>query len=73
MEEDLDVVVNDIITQLKGTTALTKREPVNIEPLFGDVTTNPKLGDTDAVTDPDLISTEIRASSVRAFLGIFLK
>jgi hypothetical protein len=27
MEEDLDVVVNDIITQLKGTTALTKREP----------------------------------------------
>ena len=28
MEEDLDVVVNDIITQLKGTTALTKKEPV---------------------------------------------
>jgi DNA-binding protein len=28
MDEDLDVVVNDIITQLKGTTALTKREPV---------------------------------------------
>ena len=27
MEEDLDVVVNDIITQLKGTTALTKKEP----------------------------------------------
>lgn len=27
MEEDLDVVVNDIITQLKGTTALSKREP----------------------------------------------
>ena len=28
MDEDLDVVVNDIITQLKGTTALTKKEPV---------------------------------------------
>jgi hypothetical protein len=28
MEEDLDVVVNDIITQLKGTTALTKKEPI---------------------------------------------
>lgn len=28
MEEDLDVVVNDIITQLKGTTALSKKEPV---------------------------------------------
>lgn len=27
MDEDLDVVVNDIITQLKGTTALSKREP----------------------------------------------
>ena len=27
MEEDLDVVVNDIIAQLKGTTALSKREP----------------------------------------------
>ena len=28
MEEDLDVVVNDIIAQLKGTTALAKREVV---------------------------------------------
>lgn len=28
MEEDLDVVVNDIITQLKGTTALSKKDPV---------------------------------------------
>jgi len=28
MEEDLDVVVNDIIAQLKGTTALAKREEV---------------------------------------------
>lgn len=27
MEEDLDFIVGDIITQLKGTTALTKREP----------------------------------------------
>ena len=27
MDEDLDVVVNDIITQLKGTTALSRREP----------------------------------------------
>ena len=28
MEEDLDVVVNDIITQLKGTTALSKKQSV---------------------------------------------
>ena len=28
MEEDLDVVVNDIIAQLKGTTALAKKEVV---------------------------------------------
>jgi hypothetical protein len=34
---------------------------------------NPKLGDTDAVTDPDLISVDINASSLRAFLGIFIK
>jgi hypothetical protein len=27
MDEDLDIIVNDIITQLKGTTALTKKEP----------------------------------------------
>lgn len=27
MEDDLDFIVGDIITQLKGTTALTKREP----------------------------------------------
>ena len=27
MEEDLDFIVGDIITQLKGTTALSKREP----------------------------------------------
>jgi DNA-binding protein len=27
MEEDLDFIVGDIITQLKGTTALTKKEP----------------------------------------------
>ena len=30
-------------------------EPVNSEPLCGDNTTNPKLGDTDAVTEPDAI------------------
>ena len=27
MDEDLDNIVGDIITQLKGTTALTRREP----------------------------------------------
>ena len=31
---------------------LTKREPVNVEPLSMDVTTNPASGDTDAVTLP---------------------
>ena len=30
-------------------------EPVNSEPLLGDTTTNPKLGETDAVTEPDAI------------------
>jgi hypothetical protein len=30
-------------------------EPVNSEPLCGDCTTNPKFGDTDAVTEPDTI------------------
>ena len=31
---------------------LTKREPVNVEPLAIDVTLNPSSGFTDAVTDP---------------------
>ena len=30
-------------------------EPVNSEPLSGENTTNPKFGDTDAVTEPDAI------------------
>ena len=47
--------------------------PVNSEPLSKDITLNPKLGDTEAVTEPDLISVLISASSVRAVLGIFLK
>jgi len=44
--------------------------PVNSEPLSADFTTNPKFGDTDAVTEPDLISVEICASSVRAERGM---
>ena len=35
-------------------------------------TTNPKSGDTDAVTEPDLISADINASSVSAERGMFL-
>ena len=31
---------------------------------------NPKFGDTDAVTLPLLISNDVNASSVKAFLGI---
>ena len=55
------------------TLPLTSIEPVNSEPLSADFTMNPKLGDTDAVTDPDLISVDNNASSVSAFLGMFLK
>ena len=64
----------------------TEIEPVNLdatdavnEPstpnddVNGDVTTNPKLGETDAVTEPDLISVLINASSVNAERGILLR
>ena len=34
---------------------LISTEPVNSEPLFADSTLNPKLGETDAVTEPDEI------------------
>ena len=34
---------------------LTLILPVNCEPSSADCTTNPKLGDTDAVTEPDVI------------------
>ena len=47
--------------------------PVNSEPLSADFTTNPKLGDTDAVTLPLLISVDINASSVNAERGISLR
>jgi hypothetical protein len=47
--------------------------PLKYAPNSNDFTTNPLSGDTDAVTDPDLISVDIKASSDNAFLGIFLK
>ncbi len=31
-------------------------EPVNVEPLASDSTTNPKFGETDAVTEPVVLS-----------------
>jgi len=37
------------------------------------VTLKPSSGFTDAVTEPDLISVDINASSVSAERGIFLK
>ena len=43
------------------------------EDVNGVVTTNPSTGETDAVTEPDLISNDMRASSVNAERGIFLK
>ena len=46
---------------------LTKSEPVNVEPLSIDKTTKPKLGETDAVTEPLAI---LGASSERAENGI---
>ena len=49
---------------------LTNKLPLKREPLATDVTTNPILGDTDAVTDPDLISVVNKASGVNAVLGI---
>ena len=46
-------------------------EPLSsIEDVNGVNTTNPKSGDTDAVTEPDLITLEISASSVIAERGI---
>ena len=54
---------------------LTSIEPVNLEPISepvnGVITLNPYSGLTDAVTEPDLISVLISASSVRAERGIF--
>ena len=52
---------------------LTNNEPVNWEPLANDITLNPSAGDTDAVTDPDLISVAVSASSFNAERGIFNK
>ena len=47
---------------LTNTLPVTSIEPVNSEPLSADFTINPKLGDTDAVTEPDLISGDINES-----------
>ena len=52
---------------------LTEILPLNWEPLSCDWTLNPKLGLTEAVTEPDLISVETNASSVNAERGMFLK
>ena len=45
-------------------------EPVNVEPLVSEFTTNPSLGETDAVTEPLLINVDKSASSVKAERGI---
>ena len=45
-------------------------EPVNSEPLSEDLTTNPKFGETDAVTLPLAINADNNASSVNAERGI---
>ena len=52
------------------TLPLTTTFPINVEPLSADLTTNPVLGETDAVTEPDLISVDINASWVKAERGI---
>ena len=44
--------------------------PKNSDPLAVEVTTNPLLGDTEAVTLPLAIKSEINASSERAVLGM---
>ena len=44
--------------------------PLNVEPLATDVTTNPFVGETEAVTEPLLISVDTKASCVKAALGI---
>ena len=41
-----------------------------MEPLCNEVTTKPVSGDTEAVTEPDLISVDTNASSVNAERGI---
>ena len=48
-------------------------EPVNSDPLIGDSTLNPKLGETDAVTLPLPINGDNNASGVNAALGILNK
>ena len=55
---------------LKNEPLLKNTEPVKVEPLNSDSTTNPKFGETDAVTEPLLILFVIRASSVSAERGI---
>ena len=45
-------------------------EPLNVEPLSIEVTTNPSSGDTDAVTDPLVMNVDNSASSVSAERGI---
>ena len=52
---------------------VTNTLPVILEPLATDSTLNPKLGATDAVTEPDFISVDISASSVSAERGISLR
>ena len=44
--------------------------PVNCEPTSFDITANPKLGDTDAVTDPVAIFTACATCSANADNGI---
>ena len=52
------------------TEPLTSIEPVNSEPLSGEITTNPKSGLTDAVTEPDANVVDVNASGANAVLGI---
>ena len=58
---------------LKNEPLLRKILPLNIEPLSTEVTTNPSLGDTDAVTEPLTINDDNNASSVRAERGMLNK
>ena len=59
--------LNDPLNEFATTLPLTSIEPVNSEPLFADVTTNPLSESTDAVTEPVAI---LNASSVNADNGI---
>ena len=45
-------------------------EPLKVEPLSIEVTTNPSSGATEAVTEPDVINVDKSASSVNAERGI---